>query len=65
MTITELLAANPYVEVSLKYSGSFMLYSVDAKRTTVRFSTVVLQKESDENPKAIEDAIKRAMEAVR
>lgn len=61
MTITELLAANPGVELTLAYNETLGVFSVKANRN----GFVVLVSWKSNEPYSLENEIKRAMEAVR
>mgnify|MGYP000016365981 CR=1 FL=1 len=65
MTITELLSANPGVELTLAYNDVLGVFSVKARNILVTFNAVTLKTLEDREPGRFEDAIKRAMEAVR
>lgn len=65
MTITELLLANPCVELTLAYNDVLGVFSVKAEKGIATANTTVTEWLEDREPGRFEDAIKRAMEAVR
>lgn len=65
MTLTELLTQNPGVELTLAYNETLGVFSVKARNISVTFNTVTLKRIEDKEPGSFEEAIKRAMEAVR
>lgn len=64
MTITELLAANPGVQVKIKYSATVGVFYVTADLDG-KINPIVLTPKEAAEPGRFEEAIKRAMEAVR
>jgi len=65
MTITELLLANPGVELTLAYNDVLGVFSVSVESSMCRFSSTVTKATEDKEPGWVMDAIKRAMEAIR
>ena len=64
MTITELLLTNPGVQLKFRYSATVGVFYVTAAHNG-RIHPVVLTPKEAAEPCEFEDAIKRAMEAVR
>lgn len=65
MTITELLAENPGVELTLAYNDSLCAFSVKAKGSMCEFNAIILESIEDLSPGFFVREIKRGMEAVR
>lgn len=65
MTITELLAANPGVEVSLAYNETLGVYTAKSKIGFVSITTTVNDHDEEDSPGMFLEAIKRGMEAVK
>jgi len=65
MTITELLLSNPGVELTLAYNETLCVFSIKAEKGIATANTTVKKWMAGAAPGHIEEAIKRAMEAVR
>lgn len=65
MTITELLLANPGVELTLDYNETLGVFFIAAQNSMGTLRSIVRKETADKEPGQFEDAIKRAMEAVQ
>jgi len=65
MTITELLLANPGVELTLAYNETLGVFSVKAESSMGRFHSTVHKTLEDKEPGWVLEAVKRAIGATK
>jgi len=65
MTITELLLANPGVELTLAYNSLLKLHTVKANNNCIEFTTSFYSRTKESDDESLAKAIKRAIGATK